>query len=123
MAVVWARKAVSHFDVGSDKASPPMTLVPNMYAAGDYVDRSRHASWSTEKAVVTGRQAVNALAIDLGLDSAGVRADVIPAPEDTPQLTILRLVARAARNLPLAPKLPIPPPWSLPRWATKQRRS
>ena len=101
-----ARRAVSHFAVGSAARSPGVRLLPcltpqgrasrgaacakahdvrsvhpgqvrlggpGLYACGDWVDRTGHASWSTEKAVVTGRQAAAAVAADLklsGVDSA-----------------------------------------------------
>ena len=110
VAVVRARDAVSHFDVGSAAASPPTRLGPGVYAAGDYVDRSGHASWSTEKAVVTGRQCAAALAADLGL--AGVEAEIEPAARDTAQLAALRAAARALRSLPNFPELPPPAPWA-----------
>ena len=68
-AVVRARRAVSHFAVGSAALSPAVRLTGSgggvggggggLYACGDWVDRTGHASWSTEKAVVTGRQARN----------------------------------------------------------------
>lgn len=38
-AVVRARRAVSHFDPGSAKLSPPVTLGGGVYACGDWVDR------------------------------------------------------------------------------------
>ena len=69
-----ARRAVSHFAVGSAALSPGVRLGGHgLYACGDWVDRTGHASWSTEKAVVTGRQAAAAVAADLklrGVDSA-----------------------------------------------------
>ena len=76
-AVVRARRAVSHFAVGSAALSPGVRLGGNgLYACGDWVDRTGHASWSTEKAVVTGRQAAAAVAADFklrGVDSAVLR--------------------------------------------------
>ena len=76
-AVVRARRAVSHFAVGSAALSPGVRLGGDgLYACGDWVDRTGHASWSTEKAVVTGRQAAAAVAADFklrGVDSAVLR--------------------------------------------------
>ena len=128
-AVVRARRAVSHFDVGSCARSPPVALADGgggggggggagsgLFVCGDWVDRAGHASWSTEKAVVTGRQAAEAVARELNLD--GVDSVVIPAAEDTPQLSALRALAKTARSL-LAPlagsgsELPPPAPWAL----------
>ena len=122
-AVVRARRAVSHFDVGSCARSPPVALADGggagagsgLFCCGDWVDRAGHASWSTEKAVVTGRQAADAVARELNLD--GVDSAVIPAAEDTPQLSALRALAKTARSL-LAPlagggsELPPPAPWA-----------
>ena len=99
---------------GSADLSPGVSLGGGLYACGDWIDRSGHASWSTEKAVVTGRQAAGALARDLRLGS--VDAAVIPAAADTPQLQALRGVAAAVRAT--APTqvfqdgLPPPAPWA-----------
>ena len=95
-AVVRARRAVSHFAPGSAALSPPVRLGGGVYAAGDWIDRAGHASWSTEKAVVTGRQAAGAIGRDLGLTA--VDSAVIPAAEDTAQLQALRGVAKAVRG-------------------------
>ena len=57
VAVVRARDAVSHFCVNSASASPDVRMTKGIYMCGDWIDRTGHASWSTEKAVVTGRQA------------------------------------------------------------------
>jgi hypothetical protein len=112
-AVVRARRAVSHFDVGSARRSPPIRLSRGLYACGDWVDRTGHASWSTEKAVVTGRQAATAVARDFhqlgGNGTAAVK--VIPAASDTPTLTALRRLARSARRVAPFNALPTVP-WS-----------
>jgi hypothetical protein len=82
-----------------------------VYAAGDWIDRAGHASWSTEKAVVTGRQAAGAIGRDLGLTA--VDSAVIPAAEDTAQLQALRGVAKAVRAAaPADLGLPPPAPWA-----------
>jgi hypothetical protein len=96
-AVVRARRAVSHFAVGSAALSPPVRLGGSVYACGDWVDRSGHASWSTEKAVVTGRQAASAIGADLGL--SGVDGNVVPAAPDTAQLAALRRIAGTLRRV------------------------
>jgi len=96
-AVVRARNAVSHFDVGSAANSPPsVRLAKGLYVCGDWVDRTGHASWSTEKAVVTGRQAAAAVAHDFGLDLVDAMR-VIPTRPDAPAMAALRQVAKAVR--------------------------
>jgi hypothetical protein len=94
-SVVRARNAVSHFCVNSLKASPDVRLGQGLYICGDYVDRAGHASWSTEKSVVTGIQAAEALCVDFGAVS---QVNVIPAPPDSDSLTILRKLARSFRQ-------------------------
>ncbi|KAI2502491.1 hypothetical protein MHU86_11997 [Fragilaria crotonensis] len=113
-SVVRARDAVSHFCVDSASTSPNVKLTSGgdvgLYICGDWIDRTGHASWSTEKAVVTGRQAAQAVAVDFGL--SGVTADVIPVPPDSAQLAALRQFAKTARAL--APSEVIPAaPWML----------
>jgi hypothetical protein len=110
VSVIRARNAVSHFCVNSAQASPPVRADRGLYLCGDWIDRTGHASWSTEKAVVTGRQAANALAEDFGLDNVDV--SIIPAAPDTPQLAALRQVAGFLRQA--VPSGIIPPsPWVL----------
>jgi len=107
LSVVRAKDAVSHFCVGSASWSPEVRLRKGMYICGDWIDRKGHASWSTEKAVVTARQAVAALASDFNLSCD---TNVIPAAPDTPQLHALRQVARSLRSL--TPSAVIPrAPW------------
>ena len=65
-AVVRAKRAVSHFALGSAALSPGVTLGEGVYACGDWIDRTGHASWSTDKAVVTARQAATAVGAELG---------------------------------------------------------
>ncbi len=113
-SVVRARDAVSHFCVHSASTSPDVKLTPvgdvGLYICGDWIDRTGHASWSTEKAVVTGRQAAQSLADDF--DLSGVTAEVIPVPPDSAQLTALRQFAKAVRAF--APNEVIPTaPWML----------
>ena len=96
VSVVKARDAVSHFCVDSASASPDVRLKKGVYMCGDWIDRTGHASWSTEKAVVTGRQAAAALADDFGYQAD---IQIIPAAEDTAQLAALRQVARTIRGV------------------------
>lgn len=110
LAVVRARNAVSHFAVHSASYSPPVKLYQGMYMAGDWIDRTGHASWSTEKAVVTGRQAAQALLEDMGATS---RVGIIPAVSDSPSLKALRQVAKALRQVAPPPGDGVPAsPWS-----------
>lgn len=116
-SVVRARDAVSHFCVNSASWSPSVKIDKGMYMCGDWIDRTGHASWSTEKAVVTGRQAVAKLAADFGIQC---ETDVIPAPTDTPQLSSLRNAAKSMRRV--APEGSLPQaPWMLPQIATALR--
>jgi uncharacterized protein with NAD-binding domain and iron-sulfur cluster len=96
-SVVRARDAVSHFCVSSASWSPPVKLnIEGLYICGDWIDRKGHASWSTEKSVVTGIQAATALANDFGVSCT---VNVIPAAPDTPQLQTLRRIARTVRRV------------------------
>mmetsp|Transcript_12713 Transcript_12713/g.31022 ORF Transcript_12713/g.31022 Transcript_12713/m.31022 type:complete len:683 (+) Transcript_12713:170-2218(+) len=106
--VLRARNAVSHFAPNSALYSPDVKLEDGMYICGDWVDRKNHASWSTEKSVVTARQAAAALSRDFGLKDS--RCQVIPAAKDTPQLTAMRQSTRLLRNI-LPPKTLPPSPW------------
>jgi uncharacterized protein with NAD-binding domain and iron-sulfur cluster len=111
-AVLRARNAVSHFSPNSALYSPDVKLEDGLYICGDWVDRTGHASWSTEKSVVTARQAASALSRDFGLRDS--RCVVIPAAKDTAQLSALRQSARVLRRI-LPPKNIPPSPWVLVR--------
>mmetsp|Transcript_18741 Transcript_18741/g.43385 ORF Transcript_18741/g.43385 Transcript_18741/m.43385 type:complete len:600 (-) Transcript_18741:26-1825(-) len=114
-SVVRAKDAVSHFCVGSTSWSLPTKLSDGLFICGDWIDRVGHASWSTEKSVVTGIQAATKIADDFGLKS---KIEVIPAAPDTAQLSSLRRFARAIRSaLPSRLKGTIKPqaPWTLTR--------
>jgi hypothetical protein len=107
-SVVRARNAVSHFCVGSASWSPDVKLRDKIFVAGDWIDRKGHASWSTEKSVVTGIQAAQALAENFGLKC---ETKIIPAAPDTPQLSAIRQFARTVRRavpagLDLKPQAP-----------------
>ena len=106
-SVVRARDAVSHFCVDSASWSPNVRLRKGIYICGDWIDRSGHASWSTEKSVVTARQAIGALSSDFDL---ACETSIIPAAKDTPQLSLLRQVARSIRRWTPADFIP-PAPW------------
>lgn len=109
VSVVRAKDAVSHFCVGSASWSPPVKLQNNLYICGDWVDRTGHASWSTEKSVVTARQAAGSLAKEFGLDCD---AGIIPAAPDTAQFSMLRKTAKTLRQGSPFDVLP-PSPWVL----------
>jgi hypothetical protein len=111
LSVVRANNAVSHFCVNSASWSPDVKLSEGLYICGDWVDRTGHASWSTEKAVVTGIQAANALADGYDLKS---NVSVIPAASDTPQLAGLRQLARTVRGaIPFGLDIKPQAPWIL----------
>jgi uncharacterized protein with NAD-binding domain and iron-sulfur cluster len=108
--VLRARNAVSHFASSSALYSPAVKLENGIYIAGDWVDRAGHASWSTEKSVVTARQAALALSKDLRLQRSSCK--VIPANKDTPQLRAFRMSVKMLRAI--APPKTLPPsPWVL----------
>jgi uncharacterized protein with NAD-binding domain and iron-sulfur cluster len=111
VSVVRAKDAVSHFCVDSASWSPSVKLGNGLYICGDWVDRTGHASWSTEKSVVTARQASAALAKDFGMTCD---AEIIPAASDTPQLSALRKAAKIFRTLDPSDTIP-PAPWVLAR--------
>ena len=106
-SVVRARDAVSHF--APNAPFPDVRIRKGISMAGDWIDRTGHASWSTEKSVVTGRQAAQSIAKDLDLDC---ETDIIPAAPDTAQLSALRNVASKLRSNVPPPGSGIPPsPW------------
>lgn len=108
--VLRARNAVSHFAPNSALYSPGSKLEKGIYIAGDWVDRTGHASWSTEKSVVTARQAALALSQDFGLKHSS--CPVMPAAKDTTQLSALRRSVRVLRAV-LPPETLPPSPWVL----------
>lgn len=114
LSVVRARDAVSHFCVGSASWSPDVKLEEGLYICGDWIDRTGHASWSTEKSVVTGIQAAASLAEDF---NTKVDVQVIPAASDTVQLSALRQFARTIRGAfpPVFNDIKPRAPWTLAR--------
>ena len=108
-SIVRARDAVSHFCVDSASWSPQVKLDDGLYMCGDWIDRTGHASWSTEKSVVTGRQAAHQVCVDFGFDCG---TSVIPAAPDTPQLAALRKAGRRFRKVSPENFLPSAP-WVL----------
>jgi len=106
--VIRARNAVSHFAPKSAMNSPQVKLGEGIYMCGDFIDRAGHASWSTEKSVVTAKQASGALSRDFDLGNS--QCSVIPAASDSPQLSALRQSARLLRTI-IPPKNIPPSPW------------
>lgn len=91
VAVVRSRNAVSHFTVGSASCVPSsVRLNHGLYICGDWIDRMGHASWSTEKSVVTGKQAATALAHDFNIPLPESATYIVPAAPDSTSLAILR---------------------------------
>lgn len=110
-AVVRARDAVSHFCVGSASNSPATRLDKGLYMCGDWTDRTGHASWSTEKAVVTGIQAAQAFAKDWNKDYSG--PSVLPAANGSTGIQgDLNRVTRSFRSVFATRSFPVSP-WSL----------
>jgi hypothetical protein len=106
VSVVRANNAVSHFCVDSASWSPQVKLNKQLYICGDWIDRTGHASWSTEKAVVTARQAAGALSKDFGFNCD---TEILPAASDSPQLSTLRQIAKVLRRATSFDLLPSSP--------------
>jgi hypothetical protein len=94
--IVRARDAVSHFSIGAGRSSPPIRIAHGLYMCGDWIDRTGHASWSTEKAVVTGIGAATQLATDFGGSTANMPS-ILPASSSEDDAT-RKLLQRAFRQ-------------------------
>ncbi|MEL7051112.1 MAG: FAD-dependent oxidoreductase [Cyanobacteria bacterium J06588_5] len=95
-AVVRIRQGVSHFAPGSYRyLLPGTTSFANLFMSGDWIV-TRHASWSQEKAYVTGLEAANNVIDKLGI---GYRADVIPIVPDEPHIQAARAVNQTVRHI------------------------
>ena len=92
-AVVRLPQAVNWYFPGSYERMPDLASasVPNAYFVGDLV-RTRHGSWSQEKAYVTGMEACNAI---MGRKVC----EVIPLAPDEPHVAAARSAAKAARSV------------------------
>jgi uncharacterized protein with NAD-binding domain and iron-sulfur cluster len=111
-SVIRADRAVSHFDVNSASRSPKIRPGrKGIYFCGDWIDRTGHSSWSTEKAVVTGQQAAQALSIDFNIMLD--QFQIIPASQDSKLLSSLRQLAKNFRSLPTANDIIPVPPWMM----------
>merc|ERR1711865_807694 len=84
-AIVRLPQAVNWYSPGSYANMPDVqsSSIPNVYFAGDIV-RTRHGSWSQEKAFVTGREAANSI---LGRDTTD---GIIPLDPDEAHVAIGR---------------------------------
>jgi uncharacterized protein with NAD-binding domain and iron-sulfur cluster len=93
-AVVRLPNAVNWYYPGSYKDMPDVesTSLSNLYFAGDIV-RTRHGSWSQEKAYVTGMEACNRI-MGRNLDSG-----VLPVAADEPHVALGKTLVASARKL------------------------
>ena len=93
-AVVRLPQAVNWYSPGSYANMPDAqsTSIPNVYFCGDLV-RSRHGSWSQEKAFVTGVEAANLI---LGREDG---SGIIPLPADEPHVSLGRVVLTTAKTV------------------------
>lgn len=93
-AVVRLPRGVNWYFPGSYASMPGIksTSLSNVYFAGDIV-RSRHGSWSQEKAYVTGIEAANAI---LGLNGD---EGIIPLEADEPHVSAGRTASTIFRSL------------------------
>ena len=97
-AVVRLPGAVNDYFPGSYRLRPDLrsSSFDNAYFVGDVV-RSRHGSWSQEKAYVTGLEAANAI-LGRPLDEG-----VVPLAPDEPHVAAGRVVSKLARSVLGAP--------------------
>lgn len=86
-AIVRLPNAVNWYFPGSYKDMPNLRSdsIKNVHFAGDLV-RTRHGSWSQEKAYVTGMEAANSIM------GKPLQTDVIPLPKDEPHVAFGRTV-------------------------------
>ena len=95
-AVVRLPSAVNWYYPGSYKDMPDLSSssIPNAYFVGDLV-RTRHGSWSQEKAFVTGKQAANVIT------GRGVDHGVVPLKADEPHVAAGRAAVGLAKRVGL----------------------
>ena len=93
-AVVKLPNAVNWYFPGSYRSMPDLASasIPNAYFVGDLV-RTRHGSWSQEKAYVTGQQAANVI------DGRAADDGVVPLKPDEAHVAAGRTAVTAARSL------------------------
>jgi uncharacterized protein with NAD-binding domain and iron-sulfur cluster len=97
-AIVRLPEAVNWYYPGSYQDMPDVqaTSLGNVYFAGDIV-RTRHGSWSQEKAFVTGIQAANLIL------KRPINENVIPLPSDEIHVRLGRTVVTKFRQLLAGP--------------------
>ena len=102
-AIVRLPQAVNWYSPGSYANMPDVqsSSIPNVYFAGDIV-RTRHGSWSQEKAFVTGREAANSI---LGRDTTD---GIIPLDPDEAHVAIGRKGFATIQNMIQNGPLPLP---------------
>ena len=102
-AIVRLPQAVNWYSPGSYANMPDVqsSSIPNVYFAGDIV-RTRHGSWSQEKAFVTGREAANSI---LGRDTMD---GIIPLDPDEAHVAIGRKGFATIQNMIQKGPLPLP---------------
>jgi uncharacterized protein with NAD-binding domain and iron-sulfur cluster len=93
-AIVRLPQAVNWYSPGSYANMPSVqsSSIPNVYFCGDIV-KSRHGSWSQEKAYVTGIEAANKI---LGREDGH---SIIPLGEDEPHVALGRGLVSFARSM------------------------
>ena len=92
-AVIKLPEAVNWYFPGSYKSMPSVKSgsISNLYFAGDIV-KTRHGSWSQEKAYVTGIEAANMI------KGKSVTENIIPLPSDEPHVSAGRIASSILRS-------------------------
>jgi uncharacterized protein with NAD-binding domain and iron-sulfur cluster len=98
-SVVRIPRGVTHFRPGSYQDFLSChTAFKNVFAAGDWIKGSKHASFSQEKALVTGYEAANAAMTFLGYGPEA-HATIIPLEPDEPHIRAARGLQKRVRGL------------------------
>ena len=92
--IVRLPQAVDWYSPGSYATIPDVrsSSIPNVYFCGDLV-RSRHESWSQEKAFVTGIEAANSIS------DRKEGTGIVPLSPDEPHVALGRTAVRAAKTI------------------------
>ncbi|MCM1983086.1 hydroxysqualene dehydroxylase [Lyngbya confervoides] len=94
--VVRLPRAVTHFAPGSYRyLLPTRSPIANLFLSGDWV-QTTHASWSQEKAYVTGLEAANQVIAQQG---QGQPATIVPVEDDEPHVQWARTVNRTIQAI------------------------
>ncbi len=95
-SVIRLRQAVTHFSPGSYRYMlPAKTTFNNVFMSGDWI-KSRHGSWSQEKAYVTGLEAANLVVSYL---QQGVNANILPVEADEAHIQFARTINNTVRGI------------------------